>query len=351
MDFQLVQHGRAAMDFIADLGGNTGRLRPQIHAALQASGLGEQSLATDIDARLRQVDDALADCAPFAAMGYLSEWMSTHHGMIAHAAFEAQRQELEPRIRALQTGPTTLEARLGDKLPQWFIDSGWIHRTTGGWDGHDFQGWVHGELVHREYVAKNYPGDIFAQRREILRALPRQDYRRIMEFGSSSGHYTLQIARTFPQAELTGCDISLRMLEQAQRLGNEHGYAWRLLQLAAENSGLPAGSFDLVTSYIVLHEIPAEITRAQMREAFRLLEPGGDMLFTDVTRYSALDKLGVFWAEYTAVNGGEPWWREAASLDLAAAAREAGFVNVRSEGFDGKTYPWLVYGHKPAARP
>jgi SAM-dependent methyltransferase len=102
-----------------------------------------------------------------------------------------------------------------------------------------------------------------------------------------------------------------------------------------------------VTSYIVMHELPAEVTRAQLREAFRLLRPGGDVLFTDVTRYDALDRIGEFWAEYQAVNGGEPFWREAARLDLGAAAREAGFVNVRSEGFRGAKYPWFVYGHKP----
>jgi hypothetical protein len=48
------------------------------------------------------------------------------------------------------------------------------------------------------------------------------------------------------------------------------------------------------------------------------------------------------------VHGGEPFWRESASLDLATAARDAGFTQVRSEGFGGGIYPWFVYGHKPA---
>ena len=97
----------------------------------------------------------------------------------------------------------------------------------------------------------------------------------------------------------------------------------------------------------MLHEVPADAARAQLREAFRLLQPGGDVLFSDVSRYAVLDKKAVFWAEYGAVHGGEPFWREAASLDLAEAAREAGFVNVRSEALGGGIYPWYVYGHKP----
>lgn len=346
MEYQLVQHGRAALEFIAELGSRAARLRPRIQSEMQVRGLNEQTLADDLDARLTQVDEAMRDSPAFAAMSRISEWLSLQHGEVARAAFEAQREEFLPRIHALQNGPTTLEANAAVPSPDYFRDV-WIHRTTGGWDGHEYQGFIHGELVHREYVAKNYPGDIFAQRRAVLATLPRRDYRQIMEFGTSSGHYTMQLAREFPAAHITGCDLSIRMLEQAQRLGNEQGSAWRLLQRPAENTGLPNTSFDLVTSYIVLHEIPAQITRAQMREAFRLLRPGGDLLFCDVTRYSALDKLGVFWAEYQAINGGEPFWREAASLDLACAAHEAGFVDVRSEGLDGKSYPWLLYGRRP----
>jgi SAM-dependent methyltransferase len=347
MDFQLRQSGRAAIAFMADLASASSRLRPKVDAELLARGLDQSTLADDLDQRLRQVDAALAGSPAARAVAILSEFSSVNHGRVGQAAFDEILPDLEPRLRELQhQGPATLEARLGDRLPEYQTRC-WIHRTTGGWDGHPWQGFVHGELVHREYVAKNYPGDIFAQRREVLSLLPRQDYRRILEFGTSSGHYTSQLAKVFPQAEIWGCDLSLRMLEQAQRVANEHGWAWRLFQVAAEDTGFEAASFDLVTSYIVLHEIPAEITRAQMREAFRLLRPGGDLLFTDVTQYSAMDKAAQRWAEYGAVHGGEPFWREAATLDLAAAAREAGFVNVRSEGFRGAKYPWVTYGHKP----
>ena len=347
MDFQLRQQGRAATAYLSDLAVAGAKLRARVDAEIAARGLDQATLADDLDERLRQVDAALAGSRANRALALLGEWGGTSHGRIGQAAFDEIRPDLEPKLRELQSkGPATLEARLGDRLPEYQTRC-WIHRTTGGWDGHPYQGFVHGELIHREYVARNYPGDIFAQRREVLGVLPRKDYRRILEFGTSSGHYTLQLQKVFPDAEIWGCDLSLRMLEQAQRVANERGWPWKLFQVAAEDTGFDAASFDLVTSYIVLHEIPAAVTRAQMREAFRLLRPGGDLLFSDVTPYKALDKAGVRWAEYTAVHGGEPFWREAATLDLAQAARDAGFVDVRSEGLNGGKYPWVTYGHKP----
>lgn len=347
MDFQLKQRGRASMHFLADLAVAAARFKPRVDADIAARGLSEATLADDLDERLRQVDAALADSSAAAAFAVLTEYSGVNHGRIAAEAFDEIRPELEPRLRALMNGPTTIEPMPGEARPA-YADAACIHRTSGGWDGHDYQGFVHGELIHREYVARTYPGDIFKQRRQILSVLSRRDPARIFEIGSSSGHYTLQLAAEFPKAEIWGCDPSPRMLEQAQRVANERGFAWRLFVGSGEATGLPAESVDLVTSYIVLHEIPAAAARAQLREAFRLLRPGGELLFTDVTRYAVLDKRAVRWAEYNAVHGGEPFWREAASLELGAAAREAGFAEVRSEGLGGAPYPWFVYGRKPA---
>jgi ubiquinone/menaquinone biosynthesis C-methylase UbiE len=206
---------------------------------------------------------------------------------------------------------------------------------------------VHGELVHRTYVARNYGGRIYEVRRGILKELRNRDPQRIFEIGSSSGNFTLQIQKEFPKAKIVGCDISLRMLEQGQRVGNENGCDWELHQLPGEDTGFESGSFDLVTSFIVIHEVPAAITVKHIQEAFRLLRPGGELLFSDAPRYAALDKAAVRWADYVGIHGGEPFWRDAAMLDLGAAAREAGFVDVRSQGQGDGVYPWYVYGRKP----
>lgn len=347
MEYQFHQGGRAATAFLSDLAFESAPLRKRIDADLKARGLDDKTLADDLDQRLRQVDAALADSAAARAMAYIGEWCAVNHGRISHAAFEEMRPEIEPQLRELQQGPTVIHAYPDRPLPS-YIDLGlWFHRTTGGWDGHEFQGFVHGELIHRQYVNRGYGGNIYGVRREILRELANRAPARIFEIGTSSGNFTLQLQLEFPNAEIWGCDVSLRMLEQAQRVGNEHGYSWQLFQLPAEDTGFDPDQFDLVTSFIVVHEVPAAITVAHFKEAFRLLRPGGEVLFSDAPRYAALDKAAVRWADYLGIHGGEPFWRDAALLDLGAAARAAGFIDVRSQAQGDGVYPWYVYGRKP----
>ena len=43
---------------------------------------------------------------------------------------------------------------------------------------------------------------------------------------------------------------------------------------AAESTGLPAGSYDLVSACLLFHELPASAARDILKEAARLLKPG-----------------------------------------------------------------------------
>lgn len=350
MQVQLTQEGRAGLDFAAEVTGTVRALRARVTDDLVSQGLGAEALPQDRGERDRRIGAALADSRSFRVSNLLSDWASTHHGRIAHGAFEQLRGELEPQLRELDTrGPATLDPVLGDRVPDYFRDV-WFHRTTGGWDGHDFQGFVHAEFVHRNYVFRTYPGGIFEQRLQVLEQLPQDRYDRILDMGASSGHYTYALAQTFPEAQIHGCDLSIRMLEQARRVANEHGWAWKLHQVPAEDTGLASSSFDLVTSYILLHELPARIIRDIFAEAFRLLRPGGHLLMSDVVPLRAQDGLSQWWALHQARMGGEPYWEESASLDLAQVARAAGFVDARTQGLGPALYPWITYARKPPAR-
>lgn len=343
MKVHLRQRGRAGMDFAADLGAVSTRLCATVDSRLQSLGL---ELEEDLDARTEQIAGALEDHAPHWLQRNIAEWCSTSHGAIAHDAFAEIKPLLAPEFERLAQGPTQIETAPNMAYPDYWKGVE-FHRTAGGWL-REHQGFIHGELIHPLYVGKHFPGQIFKQRTDVLDELGGREFRRILELGASSGHYTIQLARKYPKAELTGVELSLPMLEQAQRVANEHNLRWRLVQAAAEDTGLPASSFDLVTSYILLHEVPNEATRRIFQEGLRLLQPGGVLFMCDVRPFRSMDRLEEWRAHYKALHGGEPYWREAASLDLAQLAAEAGFANPRSYGLGAAGYPWVTIAERPA---
>jgi ubiquinone/menaquinone biosynthesis C-methylase UbiE len=349
MAVALRQGGRAAMDFMVGITAASRPLGARWAAALAKSGVTAETLPDDIDARHAVMDAALAGSPAYAVNNLVMEFASVEHGRVARDGFNEMADVLLPRLAELEAkGPATLTINPDFVAPDYY-QGVWFHRTTGGWNGHPEMGFIHSELVHKTYVARNFGGDIFGQRRAVLSMLPRADYTRICEMGTSSGHFTVALQETFPTAHITGIEIAVPMLKEALRTANANGWAWDLHQGAAEDTGFAGESFDLVASYIILHEMPASAIRATFAEAFRLLEPGGQMLMSDVTPYRRHDKMGAWRADAQAQKGGEPYWREAASLDWSATAREVGFVDVSEGGLNGALYPWVLVATKPSA--
>ncbi len=340
---RLHQRGRASIDFLAQLALASQPLRHKVDADMQLAGIDADSLPDDMDQRYRLIDEQLSKSTAYAVEKLLVEWHSRRHGDIAIQAFEEILPELAPAMSAAEQGLAHLTLDPEMDAPGYWQDVH-FHRTSGGWEGHEHMGYIHGEIVHKQLVARFAPGGIFRQRLAVAAMAPKATYGRILDMGCSSGHFTVALAQTYPAAKITGIDLSSRMITHAHRVANANGWAWDLYQRPAEATGFADASFDLVTSYILLHELPAEAIRAVFAEGLRLLVPGGDMVMSDVTRYADLDRMAAWKADRDARFGGEPHWRASASLDLAALAREVGFINASASG----QYPHVLIASKPA---
>jgi SAM-dependent methyltransferase len=349
-DLPLSPHARASLDHAAALARTLGPAMRAVSTELRAAGLTEAALADDLDERIRQVE-AVAETMPaFQAARFAREWYGQNHGRIAIEAFEELRGQLVPLLDAAAEGPSTLDRNPGQRPPDYW-SAHWIHRTQGGWDGHPYMGYIQAALVHRELVARIMaPADIYAQRRVIAQQVAALGGRRILEMGAGNGPSTLALAEACPAAEIVACDLSLRQLEQAQRALNARGARVHLLRCAAEDTGLPAASFDVVTSYAMLHELPAAATEAVFTEAFRVLAPGGRLLFVDVPPFERLDKLTQWQVDHAARHEGEPFWRDSATLDVAGVLARIGFADItRSSPTPGPyPFPFTTAATKPA---
>jgi ubiquinone/menaquinone biosynthesis C-methylase UbiE len=113
----------------------------------------------------------------------------------------------------------------------------------------------------------------------------------------------------------------------------------------------PDAHFDLVTSTMLLHEMPPPVIEKTLAEAARVLKPGGKMVHLDF--HHLRDPFARFIHYTHGRRNNEPFMEPLAEMDIAALIERLGFGSVRVEPFaevDGALaadfpawrYPWTV---------
>ncbi|MEE2887680.1 MAG: methyltransferase domain-containing protein [Planctomycetota bacterium] len=112
---------------------------------------------------------------------------------------------------------------------------------------------------------------------------------RIIDLGTGPGDNPILIAQACPEAKVLGVDAAATMLEIARAKAAAAGLADRIGFEQAEVKALPyqSGSFDGVFSNTILHHIPEPVMF--LREAWRILRPGGVLLIRDLYRPDHVD--------------------------------------------------------------
>lgn len=153
----------------------------------------------------------------------------------------------------------------------------------------------------------------------------------ILDVGCSVGISTLSLHRHYAAktgqktpVRTVGLDLSPYMLAVAQALDTE-GEISQWVHGAAESTGFPDHSFDLVTLQFVAHELPRSVTQTIFAEAMRLLRPGGALAIVDNNPQSPVIQA-LPPVLFTLMKSTEPWSDDYYTFDLEAALVNAGFA-------------------------
>jgi SAM-dependent methyltransferase len=147
---------------------------------------------------------------------------------------------------------------------------------------------------------------------------------RILDLGCGAGHATLPLADAFPGAEIYAVDVGAPMLRYAAARAAALGYSIHFSQQDGRCTTFADGSFDLVCSTLLLHEMPRPAILALLRECHRLLRPGGVMAHHDLLRWPD-DPYDAFMMGWTTKHNNEPYERASGTLDFPRDCAAAGF--------------------------
>jgi ubiquinone/menaquinone biosynthesis C-methylase UbiE len=154
---------------------------------------------------------------------------------------------------------------------------------------------------------------------EQLPTAPQQ----VVDIGCSVGMSTFAIQAVYPQAQITGVDLSPYFLTVANYRSARHPQI-KWLHAAAENTGLPAASYDLVSLFLICHELPQAATLQIFQEARRLLKPGGHIAIMDMNPASEIyGQMPPY--ILTLLKSTEPYLDQYFSLEIDRTLQTAGF--------------------------
>ncbi|CAK0899179.1 unnamed protein product [Prorocentrum cordatum] len=171
--------------------------------------------------------------------------------------------------------------------------------------------------------------DRWRQAQGVAEAVSAPPPTRLLDVGCSGGFSTRQMADTFPGVRATGLDLSPYYLATAKSTYPDLEFTHGL----AEATGFESGLFDVVTFNFLLHELPREVSIEALREAYRVLAPGGVIAVLDVDPMRLLE-LPPFrrWAFQVT----EPWCKDGEyyALNVGEELQKLGFVDVVSTSND-----------------
>jgi len=260
------------------------------------------------------------------------------------ATLEAERERLTQELKtsAADANPEELRLNPGLKIPEYFQYVP-FHQHTGGVAKDILDGLAY-EIGRRTTVpAHADPNGIY---RILFEALPQGPYARVLDWGTGHGAALMTWQQSHPESECHGVDLSAPCLTLAHRRARERGMTLYFSQQDLEHLDYPDEYFDLIFFNFMLHELPPAHTPALLREAARILKPGGYFAGHEFHLRPGDAFQNVLQRSHAWTNN-ETYSTAWYDTPIADWAREAGFSDIKISPFERLTRSVLRPGGKP----
>jgi ubiquinone/menaquinone biosynthesis C-methylase UbiE len=210
-----------------------------------------------------------------ASKAWTANQQLTYKTLLEHLHANADLY-LSEMAAADKAGPGALVLSPNMAIPDYARHE--IHVQPGGYVGDPFAGNVYLHSTNSFYMGSRGHNDQDQIHRGAAAKIPLPadgKVRRILDMGCGVGQFSVALKERFPDAEVWGLDVAAPMVRFAHMRALRLGVGANFAQKLAEDTGFPDGHFDIVASYIMHHEVPAEITRRIIDEARRVTRPGG----------------------------------------------------------------------------
>ncbi len=230
-----------------------------------------------------------------------------------------------------KSGPGVLELSPDMVIPAYARHE--IHIQPGGYVGDPFAGHIYHYGTNSFYIAvigHNEQDQVHKGTADRLPLPEDGKVRRILDMGCGSGQMTLALKERFPDAEVWGIDVGGPMVRYAHTRARRLGIGANFAQRLAEDTKFPDNYFDIVTSYIIHHELPQTITRQVIAEARRITRSGGVYYPVDFnsggTKAPARSMFSRWWDHRW---NNEVWSLEYHSMNFTQEIGQGGFSLVK----------------------
>ena len=154
---------------------------------------------------------------------------------------------------------------------------------------------------------------------------------RLLDLGCGTGTLTMMMAENAPELQVVGVDVDPATLEKAQKKLSSYSDRVSLQQGLAQQLPFKSDSFEIVVSSLFFHHLTTEQKLETLKEAFRVLKPGGRLHIADWGKPSSFVQRVLF-IVVQLLDGFETT-QDSVENTLPKLIKDSGFTHIANKQF------------------